>query len=242
MLISLYKYIIEACKMIYIFKKIWNKSKTSKRLRNILSYIYDINNSKKIRGKNNIIIYKGAFLKNSKIIVNGNNNKILIHKNTRLMHCLFYIKGCNHIIQIGENCVLYNTNFWAESNDSIIDIGDNTTSQGGEFSAAEDSKIKVGQDCMFSYNFGVHTGDAHSIISIETGNRINLSKNIIIKNHVWICSHAQILKGVEIGNNSVIGLGSIVTKNISDNSVTVGNPARIIRTNVNWNRKLSGIN
>ncbi len=43
-----------------------------------------------------------------------------------------------------------------------------------------------------------------------------------------------ILKGVHIGNNVVIGAGSVVTKNVPDNCVVAGNPAKIIEKNITW--------
>lgn len=54
----------------------------------------------------------------------------------------------------------------------------------------------------------------------------------IINENVWIGSNVTILKGVNIGRNSVIGAGSVVTKSIPENVVAVGNPCKVIRRNV----------
>ena len=51
-----------------------------------------------------------------------------------------------------------------------------------------------------------------------------------IGNNVWICTGAIILPGVTIGDNSVIGAGSVVTKDIEPNSLAVGNPCKVIRS------------
>ena len=53
---------------------------------------------------------------------------------------------------------------------------------------------------------------------------------VTIGNNVWICTGAIVLPGVTIGDNSVIGAGSVVTKDIPANSLAVGNPCRVIRT------------
>ncbi len=54
---------------------------------------------------------------------------------------------------------------------------------------------------------------------------------VVIGDHVWIGGGAILLPGVTIGNNVVIGAGSVVTRDLPDNVVAVGNPCRVIRTN-----------
>ena len=58
------------------------------------------------------------------------------------------------------------------------------------------------------------------------------SSSIIIGDCVWIGENARICKGVSIGNNCIIGANAVVTKYVPDNSVAVGNPARIVKTDI----------
>lgn len=60
--------------------------------------------------------------------------------------------------------------------------------------------------------------------------RIIMTKEIHIKRNAWIGARVNILPGVTIGENAIIGTGSIVTHDIPDNCVAVGNPARIVKT------------
>ena len=55
-------------------------------------------------------------------------------------------------------------------------------------------------------------------------------KPITIKNNAWICAGAIICPGVTIGENAVVGAGAVVTKDVPDNMVAAGNPARIIKS------------
>ena len=68
-------------------------------------------------------------------------------------------------------------------------------------------------------------GDAH-----QNDPRAGVNKAIEIEDNVWIGSSVTILKGVHIGRNSLIGAGSIVTKDIPENSIAVGNPCKVINS------------
>ena len=59
--------------------------------------------------------------------------------------------------------------------------------------------------------------------------RTIMTKEIHIKKNAWIGARVSILPGVTIGENAIVGTGSIVTKDIPDNCVAVGNPARVIK-------------
>lgn len=59
--------------------------------------------------------------------------------------------------------------------------------------------------------------------------RLAIAKPITLGDNVWVGGNASILMGVTIGNNAVIGAGSVVTHDIPDNAVAMGNPARVVR-------------
>jgi len=53
---------------------------------------------------------------------------------------------------------------------------------------------------------------------------------VVLGDNVWVGDHATVLKGVTIGNNSVVAARSVVTKDVPDNVVVAGNPARVVKT------------
>ena len=55
------------------------------------------------------------------------------------------------------------------------------------------------------------------------------TRPVFIEDNVWIGESVSVLPGVRIGKNSIIGANSVVTKNIPENSIAVGNPARVIK-------------
>lgn len=59
--------------------------------------------------------------------------------------------------------------------------------------------------------------------------RVVMTKKIHIKKNAWLGARVSVLPGVTIGGNAIIGTGGGVTKDIPDNAVTVGNPARVVK-------------
>lgn len=90
--------------------------------------------------------------------------------------------------------------------------------------------IEIGEDCAIAPNVLIRSCDSHQIVGHESES----VKDIKIGNHVWIGQNAAILKGVTIGNGAIIGANSVVTKDIPAHCIAVGNPAKVIRENVEW--------
>jgi len=90
--------------------------------------------------------------------------------------------------------------------------------------------VEIGADCAIARDVVIRSYDGHRI---EDENYSPI-RDIKIGNHVWIGQGAQILKGVHIGDGSIVAAGSIVTKDVPSHCIVGGNPARIIRLNVEW--------
>jgi maltose O-acetyltransferase len=112
-----------------------------------------------------------------------------------------------------------------------IEIGDDVIiNRGCQFytSGFLGKKIAIGNNVAISPNVKFY-GAAHDY---RRKNMPDIADNIIIEDDCWICADVIILQGVNIARGSVIGAGSVVTKNIPAYSVAVGNPARVISTRV----------
>ena len=127
---------------------------------------------------------------------------------------------------------------WYEDSNCKISIGNGTTIEDAHIAVTDqDGSIYIGEDCMFSNKVDIRNGDSHSIIDLETRQRINFARDIIISNHVWIGAYSQVLKGVKIGENSIIGIRSVVTEDVLPNSIYAGVPAKLIKKNITWLRE-----
>ena len=126
----------------------------------------------------------------------------------------------------GKNCVVeqplfctygYNTtvgdNFFLNVNGRLMDSG----------------KITIGNNVFIGPNVSIIT-EEHAMNAKQRAEGLEYTHPVHIGDNVWICTGAIILPGVTIGENSVIGAGSVVTKDIPANSLAVGNPCRVIRS------------
>ena len=89
-------------------------------------------------------------------------------------------------------------------------------------------KISIGKNVYMGPNCGLYT--ANHPLDFKTRNKgLELAEPISIGDSVWIGGNVVILPGVTIGSGSVIGAGSVVKDSIPENSLAVGNPAKVIR-------------
>lgn len=180
----------------------------------------------------------GGYVKLSKYIV-GSNNYLEIGKDSHLSDTRIHIVGNNNKLIFGDNCrVGKNCSFWMEGNNIEIVVGECTTfTHTVHFCAQEDNMtIRIGKDCMFSNTIVVRTSDSHPIFDSNCV-RINPAKSITIGEHVWIAPNSKIMKGVAIGDGCIIGSDTMVTKDLPNNVLAVGHPARIVKTNIHWTRE-----
>ena len=76
--------------------------------------------------------------------------------------------------------------------------------------------------------------DVHKILDSRTSRRLNPPTDVRIGNRVWVSGGVSVLRGAVVGDDSVIGRGSIVTGRFRSNVVIAGAPARVIRRNIRW--------
>lgn len=121
-----------------------------------------------------------------------------------------------------------------------IIVGDGCIFQEGcKVDMTRPSLVTIGINCFFSTGFTLLTHDYATFLFKNVWNEFLPSSGCVtIGNNVYFGQKVTVLKGVSIGDNCVIGLGSIVTHSIPDNSVAVGTPAKVIgKTDEYFNKR-----
>ena len=108
-------------------------------------------------------------------------------------------------IEVGKN-------FFANYNCTIIDV----------------AKVKIGDYCQMAPNVAIYTA-GHPVHPVSRNSAYEYGIEVTIGDNVWIGGNTVILPGVHIGSNTVIGAGSVVTKDIPDWVIAAGNPCKVVR-------------
>lgn len=185
--------------------------------------------------KFNTTILNQAKLKRTKIQIQGKNNSIILQQ-CHLEKTHIMIFGQNNQIHINPKVQINQTKIILRGNNCNITIGRSSTF-GGAYMVCmgTNNSIVIGNECMFAENIEIWNSDSHPIYDSQ-GNITNPSSPIHIGNHVWCGKGCKILKGVTIGENAIIGMEALVTKDIAANTLNVGIPAHSVRNNINWDR------
>ena len=125
----------------------------------------------------------------------------------------FYCDYGSHI-HVGKN-------FFANYNCTIIDV----------------AKVIIGDYCQMAPNVAIYTA-GHPVYPDTRNSGYEYGKEVRIGNNVWIGGNTVICPGVTVGNNCVIGAGSVVTRDIPDWTVAAGNPCRVIRSITEADRRM----
>ena len=180
--------------------------------------------------KENQILTDSSVIKKSGIRFFGKDNTVRLQK-ADLFNTTVFLRGKGHTLIIDENVKIYNTHIKIIGNNNTVHIGAGTSCGGNGIS------ITIGKNCVFAEGMDIWSTDTHSIT--QDGQLVNVPKSIRIGDHVWAGKDVAILKGVTIGDGAVIGMRSIVTRDLGEKTLNLGSPAKTIRENIDLSLKIT---
>ena len=190
-------------------------------------------------GKKKLVPFN--YIKGLHISFKGKNSIVEIKEPLSKFHHSKIKLGDNSIVKIGAhidcNWKIQKLRILGFGKNQKVTIGDNFRLNGANIILGfEDNlAVNIGDDCMFSDNIKLQASDRHSVIDSTTKEVLNYGKDINIGNHVWLTGDIDILKGVTIADNCIIGRKSVVSKSCEEaNCLYAGCPAIKRKSNVNW--------
>lgn len=181
-----------------------------------------------------------TFGKNIKVLsktrlVVTSNNEIKFGNNVTIKHVKLSFKN-NTRMTVGNNAILMG--FAHINTGSVLEIGDRVKiAERVRILTGINNKITIGKDSQIGSDSMLLGSQGHTIYDMDKKtftNNMNMSCNITLKDHVWHGCNSYVYLGVTIGTGSIVGFCTMVLKDIPNNCMAFGSPARIIKKNIAW--------
>ncbi len=190
-----------------------------------------------VSGENHRVIWNDSRLNHCRVEISGHNNRLEIGGGAILWNAKIQLTGSNLFCHIGARTRIRGGTFVVTDDNSRLEIGDDTTMNAPVIVAQGGARVILGRDCMVAYGSDIRCSDGHSVIDPVSGETLNPAADVVIGNHVWIGIHSQILKGLTIADHAIVAARSVVTRSVTGGTVVGGNPAKLLRTGVTWDRR-----
>ncbi|WP_076956362.1 acyltransferase [Teichococcus deserti] len=170
---------------------------------------------------------------NGKIVFRGSRSNISIGPNC-ISSSLYIEAGDGCSVRIGSHCNLGGL-FIFVARGGCVEVDHHCSFNGSpRLLVHEKACIALGKGCLLAGGVDVTVSDMHSIVDIETGERINHARDVTVGEWVWIGQRATVLKGTRIGDGTIVGASAVVSGHYPGNCVITGVPARVVREGVTW--------
>lgn len=113
--------------------------------------------------------------------------------------------------------------------EGVVEIGEKTVI-GQECTISAYQRVRIGEQCVIA-DRAMFIDFDHGVVEVERPIRLQgiYKRDVVVGSNVWIGYGACILRGVSVGDNSIVGTNAVVTKDVPANAVVAGIPARVVR-------------
>lgn len=144
-------------------------------------------------------------------------------------HSQLYM-GKNSTLEVRGNVQIFEGSILQIHQDAKLSIDDHSYINGATIDCS--TEIQIGKNCAIAMGAFLLDNDWHKITYHNESKEDK--KPIIIEDKVWIGARAIVLKGVRIGTGAIVAAGSVVTKDVPPRTIVAGNPAKVIKENIDW--------
>jgi acetyltransferase-like isoleucine patch superfamily enzyme len=145
------------------------------------------------------------------------------------------------VLKFGEKCEIHRNGLVTVAEDARVELGGQCTFRVDPFIVAHrDTSIVFGHDCMAAGKVHIRSNDGHSIFDLATDKKLNpgnKGRKVNVGNHVWLGYDSMLMYGTDLGDNVIVGAKNLVRNEFPANTIVAGNPAKVIRHDVNWDRR-----
>lgn len=174
----------------------------------------------------------------------GTNNIIRIHKNLRARNvCLTFDTDTSDnicVLDDSADCVgLDMLVIFQAGRGNKLTVGRRAVINGAKIWLGNGGELRIGDDCMLSYEIMIRTTDGHAIMDETTGEIINNQQRAcVIGNHCWLGLRTIVTKNAQIPDHTIVAAGTVLTGCFAaPHTIIAGNPGRVIRTGVSFSDK-----
>ena len=179
----------------------------------------------------NIVALKGsAICIDSSASIRLGTGKVLLNASwskKNPFNTLFSMRERSSFIVHGSLSIYSNADI-SVNEDATLEIGSGFINHGARIHCFD--RITVGNGVYLGDDVAIRDSDGHEIV----GAKKPMTLPIVIEDHVWIGARVTIVKGVIIGEGSVVAAGAVVTKNVPPHTMVAGVPAKVVKENVTW--------
>lgn len=176
-----------------------------------------------------------------KVTFRGSGNRLIVARSAQIVDLAVDFSGDDSLVVIGETTekragLRFSMRI---GHQCTVEIGRNVGAESRAFiRVSEGQSVRIGEDCMLASKIEIRADDTHAIYDVRTGRRSNPAQSVVVGDHVWLGKEVVVMGGVTIGDGSVVGFRSVVTRSLPNNCVAVGAPAKVVRRDVAWERPL----
>lgn len=149
----------------------------------------------------------------------------------RSQYTLLHLKG---VVEVAGKCKIGYGSRISVDRGALLQLGESFHCSAAATIICR-QQIRFGARCLLAWQSLITDSDLHPIYAVESDERINADRAVLIGEHCWIGARSTLLKGTQLADDSIVGAAAVVSGQFAESGVVLaGNPAQIVKRGVRW--------